>query len=99
MPVEPLHAKAESNLRFIREKMEHASRFTGVPGWGGMLMGAVAIVTASVAATRPDPQGWLVVWLVAAMVATLIGGCCRTGPAHIRAIREAMRRPPRPAGP
>ncbi len=74
MAIEPLHARAESNLRFIREKMEHASRFTGVPGWGGMLMGGVAIVAAIVASSRPDPQGWIVVWLVAAVVACLIGG-------------------------
>ena len=74
MAVEPLHARAESNLRFIREKMEHASRFTGVPGWGGMLMGGVAIVAAIVASSRPDPQSWIVVWLVAAVVASLIGG-------------------------
>jgi len=74
MAVEPLHVQAESNLRFIREKMEHASRFTGVPGWGGMLMGGVAIVAAIVASSRPDPQSWIVVWLVAAVVASLIGG-------------------------
>ncbi len=74
MAIEPLHARAESNLRFIREKMEHASRFTGVPGWGGMLMGGVAIVAAIVASSRPDAQGWIVVWLVAAVVACLIGG-------------------------
>ena len=74
MPIEPLHAQAESNLRFIRERMDHASRFTGVPGWGGMLMGGVAIVAAAVAATRSSPESWLVVWLVAAVIATLIGG-------------------------
>ena len=74
MAVEPLHAEAESNLRFIREKMEHASRFTGVPGWGGMLMGVGAIVAAIVASSRPDPQSWIVVWLLAAVVASLIGG-------------------------
>lgn len=74
MPIEPLHARAESNLRFIRERMDHATRFTGVPGWGGMLMGGVAITAAVVAATRTDPQEWLVVWLVTAVIATLIGG-------------------------
>jgi len=74
MSVEPLHAQAESNLRFIRERMDHASRFTGVPGWGGMLMGGVALVAAAVAATRSSPESWLVVWLVAAVIATLIGG-------------------------
>lgn len=74
MPVEPLHSRAESNLRFIRESMEHASRFTGVPGWGGMLMGAVAVVAAIVAHGRPQPLQWLTVWLIAAVVAGLIGG-------------------------
>jgi hypothetical protein len=74
MPIEPLHVQAESNLRFIRERMDHASRFTGVPGGGGMLMGGVALATALVAATRSSPHEWLVVWLVAAVIATLIGG-------------------------
>jgi hypothetical protein len=74
MPVEPLHAQAESNLRFIRESMDHASRFTGVPGWGGMLMGGVALVAAVVAQGRAEPVEWLAVWLIAAVVAALIGG-------------------------
>ena len=74
MPIEPLHEQAESNLRFIREKMEHASRFTDVPGWGGVMMGIVALVAAVVAAGQSTPEGWLSVWLVAAIVASLIGG-------------------------
>jgi hypothetical protein len=74
MSIEPLHAQAESNLRFIRERMDHASRFTGVPGWGGMLMGGVAVLAAIVASTREAPAEWLGVWLMAAVVATLIGG-------------------------
>ena len=74
MPVEPLHEQAESNLRFIREKMEHASRFTGVPGWGGVMMGVVALVAAVVAANQATPERWLSVWLVAALIASLIGG-------------------------
>jgi len=74
MPVDPLHRQAESNLRFIREKMEHASRFTGVPGWGGVLMGVVALVAAVVASRQATPRNWLVVWLVAATIASLVGG-------------------------
>jgi len=74
MSVEPLHVQAESNLRFIREKMDHATRFTGVPGWGGMLMGVVALLAAFVASRQPSPERWILVWLLAAVIATLIGG-------------------------
>jgi hypothetical protein len=74
MPIEPLHAEAEDNLRFIREKMAHASRFTGVPGWGGVMMGVVAIVAAVLAARQADPRGWMIVWMLAALIAVLIGG-------------------------
>ena len=74
MSVEPLHVQAESNLRFIREKMDHATRFTGVPGWGGVLMGVLALVAASVASLQPSPERWILVWLIAAVIATLIGG-------------------------
>lgn len=74
MSVEPLHSHAESNLRFIRERMEHASSFTAVPGWGGVLMGVVGLGAAGLAATRSSPEAWLGVWLAAAAVAFLIGG-------------------------
>lgn len=74
MSVEPLHAEAQNNLRFIRERMDHASRFTGVPGWGGMLMGGIAIGAALLASTRTDPRQWMLVWLIAAVIASLVGG-------------------------
>lgn len=74
MVIEPLHARAESNLRFIRERMEHASAFTAVPGWGGVLMGFVGLGAAALASTRATLEGWLTVWLTAALVASLIGG-------------------------
>ena len=75
-PVDPqtLHRRAMEDLRFIRETMERASAFTAVPGWGGVLMGATALVAAPVAARQAGPEGWLLVWLAEALVAGLIGG-------------------------
>ena len=62
------------DLSFIRRTMEHASAFTAVPGWGGVAMGATALIAAMLAGRIPAPQQRLALWLVAAVVALLIGG-------------------------
>jgi len=74
MGIEPLHAHAEHNLRFIREKMEHATSFTAVPGWGGVLMGVIGLAAAVVGSLQPTPARWMATWVVAAAVAVLVGG-------------------------
>ncbi len=68
-----LHDRAADNLRFIRETMEGSSRFTAVPGFGGILMGITAIVAAYVATIASLRQDWLITWLVEAVVAFAIG--------------------------
>jgi hypothetical protein len=73
MGIEPLHAHAEHNLRFIREKMEQATPFTAVPGWGGVLMGFVGMAAAVFGSMQPNQERWLAVWVGAAVVALLIG--------------------------
>ena len=65
--------RALENLSFIRDTMARATAFTGVPGWGGVGMGASALVAAALAARQPTPRGWLAVWLADAAVAFLIG--------------------------
>jgi len=69
---EPIHAHAIENLRFIRETMERAGAFTAVPGWGGVLMGISAVVTAIVSGPPDNTTRWVAVWLIDAVVAVLI---------------------------
>ncbi len=73
-PAEPLHARAMDDLSFIRRTMEHATAFTAVSGWGGVAMGATALAAAALAHRSETPGEWLVTWLVASVVALVIGG-------------------------
>lgn len=63
-----LHDRAADNLRFIRETMERAASFTGVPGRGGVAVGFVAIGAAAIAHLQPTMVGWLAAWRVTAAV-------------------------------
>ena len=65
--------RAEDNLRFIRRTMERSSTFTAVPGLGGAGMGAIGLTAATLAATQPSAERWLLVWLVAAAAAVGVG--------------------------
>jgi hypothetical protein len=69
-----LHARAMDNLSFIRSTMERASAFTAVPGWGGVAMGATALVATALAARSATVTQWLAVWLAASALALAIGG-------------------------
>jgi hypothetical protein len=71
--VPALHTRAMDNLVFIRDTMERASSFTGVPGWGGVAMGFTAAVASVRAGQAATPREWLATWLVAAAVATVLG--------------------------
>jgi hypothetical protein len=72
-PTPALHDRAAENLRFIRDTMARSAAFTAVPGWGGMAMGATALVAAALAHRQPAPARWLAVWLAAAALAFLTG--------------------------
>ena len=71
MPLE-LHAKAEDNLRFIRETMERAGSFTAVSGWGQMAIGATALLAAWLAAIAGSNDRWLALWLGEAAIGVTI---------------------------
>lgn len=63
-----------ANLSFIRDTMERASSFTAVPGWGGVAMGATALLAGALARATDEPMEWLTVWLGEAIVAVGVGG-------------------------
>ncbi|HQU81836.1 MAG TPA: hypothetical protein PKY59_01850 [Pyrinomonadaceae bacterium] len=65
--------RAIDNLQFIRETMERSAVFTSVPGYGGILMGATAIVAAYIAHSQSSIRDWLTVWLLEAVLAFFIG--------------------------
>ncbi len=62
------------NLRFIRDTMERAGAFTGVPGWGGVGMGVTALAAAWIAHQQPTIERWLLAWLAEGWLAFAIGG-------------------------
>jgi hypothetical protein len=64
---------AEESLQFIRRTMERSSTFTAVPGVGGVGMGATGLAGAVLAANQSSAERWLIVWLLAAVVALSIG--------------------------
>lgn len=72
-----LASRALDDLKYIRATMERAgeraAHFTAVPGWGGVLMGLVALAASPVAARTTDPRDWVLTWLAAAALAGLIG--------------------------
>jgi hypothetical protein len=68
----PIDARAADHLRYIRETMELAGEFTGVPGWGGVAMGLTAIAAAYLASHQGTHERWLSVWLGEALVAVAI---------------------------
>ena len=69
-----LHDRALDNLRYIREAMESSSSFTAVSGYGGLAMGACALVAAGLASNPTLRERWLMIWVIDAAVAALVGG-------------------------
>lgn len=71
-PPEALHARAMDNLRYIRKTMERSGSFTAVSGWSLVLMGAVALVAWGLS-RDVSPGRWVGTWMVAAVVAVILG--------------------------
>ena len=69
---DPMHDHAIENIRFIRDAMARASRFTAVPGWGGVLMGLSACVAAALSGPPDNSMRWLTIWFADAAMAISI---------------------------
>ena len=69
-----LHSRAMDNLQYIRDTMERATAFTGVPGWGQVAIGISAIAAAVIAAQQTTFKNWMGVWVGEAAIALLICG-------------------------
>lgn len=80
--VAALHDRAMDQLTFIRDTMERASSFTGVPGWGAVGVGGTALVAAWIAAAQPTPARWAAVWLGEGALAVLLGGIALARKTH-----------------
>jgi hypothetical protein len=70
--VDPIHARAEENLRYIRDAMARAGEFTAVPGWGGVAMGATALAAAAISGPPDNSLRWILVWFGDAAAAATI---------------------------
>ncbi|MBI4471151.1 MAG: hypothetical protein HY646_00690 [Acidobacteria bacterium] len=68
-----INERAFENLKYIRETMERAGAFTAVPGWGGILMGVSALLTAFISGQLPSKDLWFATWLGEAALAFGIG--------------------------
>lgn len=83
-PPPSLHERAAEDLRFIRGAMERSASFTAIPGFGGMVMGVIALGAAA-AARGFDPDSgdaWLAIWVGAAVVAATVGVVSMQRKAH-----------------
>jgi len=78
-----IHSHAIDDLRFIRDTMARAGQFSAIPGWGGVAMGATAILASAVAGPLAHAERWLAVWSIEATVAILI--------ALVTMVRKARR--------
>ena len=68
-----LDSHAAATLRYIRASMEAAGT-VAVPGSAGVTMGVVGLSAAVLASSPALRPRWLVIWLIAAGVAAVIGG-------------------------
>ena len=68
-----INQRALENLEYIRDTMQRAGAFTAVPGWGGILMGVSALMTAVVSSRLPSYDWWVASWIAEAALAIAIG--------------------------
>lgn len=68
-----LSGRAEADLAFVRDVLDRSHHFSAVPGVGGVLMGASALLAVPLARAQPSRDKWITVWVAEAAVAIVIG--------------------------
>jgi hypothetical protein len=68
-----LDSHAAATLRYIRASMESAASLS-VPGSTGIASGIVGILAAALSSVPSLRPHWLIIWLIAAVVAAGVGG-------------------------
>ena len=68
-----IRVNAADDLRFIREAMEHSSRFTDLPGAGMIVIGCTAVAATLLASLPAQDDAWLAVWLAEGVLAVTTG--------------------------
>jgi len=82
------HAQALEDLRYIRRTMEGAASFTALSGWGVVAIGVTAFPAAYLAEHAMTHRGWMLIWLVEALIGVAIG--VGTTVRKARAAREPL---------
>src|SRR5580693_7479398 len=68
-----IESRALGTLAYIRTSIESSSSMD-VPGMAGIVMGIIGVLTAIVVSLPRFAPHWLEIWLVAAMIALVLGG-------------------------
>jgi uncharacterized membrane protein len=69
----PIESRALGTLAYIRTSIE-TSGSMAVPGMAGFVMGLIGIVASIVASLPRGSSHWFGIWLLAAVIALLVGG-------------------------
>ncbi len=69
----PIESRALGTLAYIRTSIETANSMA-VPGMAGIVMGLIGILATIVTSFPRGASHWLSIWLVAAVIALLVGG-------------------------
>jgi len=72
-PPEGIESRALGTLAYIRASIDSSSSMD-VPGMAGIVMGIIGVLTAIAVSLPRFAPHWLEIWLVAAVVALLLGG-------------------------
>jgi hypothetical protein len=68
-----IRVNAAEDLRYIREAMEHSSRFTDLPGVGMVVIGCSALLTTVLAGLPGTDVAWLAIWVAEGVFAFTFG--------------------------